>query len=87
MLAAFRRQLGGQMLKIDFGYGVYVQADDRRMTPFHKRIVSVKPIPNTRCGNVITLECGHRAEAFGNLKYADGVVLCVECRGIAQGAE
>lgn len=51
-----------------------------RDTVYHKRIIDIKPIPNTRSGNVCTLECGHVVQTFGSLLPAQGVVLCTQCR-------
>ena len=55
-----------------------------RNTPFHKRIVETMPIKNTRTGHWCRLECGHVVQAFGDLKLAEGKVLCMQCR---DGAE
>lgn len=72
-------------MKIDFGKGAYIEADDGpRDSQFHKRIVRVTPIPNTATGNTVTLECGHRAMTFGDLTRCGGVVLCAECRDRAR---
>lgn len=68
-------------MKIDFGSGFHIEADaGPRDSRFHKRIVSVKPILDTKTGNIITLSCGHRAQTFGDLAHAEGVVLCQQCR-------
>jgi hypothetical protein len=68
-------------MKIDFGRGMYLEPDEGpRDSPFHKRITKVIPMPDSRSGNTIHLECGHRAMTFGDLKLTDGVVLCTECR-------
>jgi len=60
--------------------------DGPRDTFFHKRIVRTASIPNTRSGNYVDLECGHRAMTFGNLDEAGGVVLCSQCRDAAKTA-
>jgi hypothetical protein len=68
-------------VKIDLGDGSYLEPDEgSRNTEFHMRIVAIEPVPNTRSGNYLTLECGHRTMAFGDLKHAGGVVLCSACR-------
>ena len=69
-------------MKIDLGHGVYMEPDEPpRDTKWHKRIVRVERIPNTRTGNNVTLECGHIVQAFGRLEpHAAGVVLCTVCR-------
>jgi len=68
-------------MKIDLGHGAYLEPDpEPRDSPFHKRIVSTRPIPNTRTGHVATLECGHVVQTFGWLSLAHGVVLCMQCR-------
>lgn len=73
-------------MKIDFGHGVYLEPDPGpHNSRFHKRIVGVAPIPGTQAGHRLTLECGHRPMAFGDLKHIDGVVLCVDCRDQASG--
>lgn len=66
-------------MKIYCGAGVYLESDDLH-TAFHRRIIRVERIPNTLAGNWIDLECGHRAQAFGDLRHAAGVVLCTACR-------
>jgi len=72
-------------LKVNLGGGAYLEPDESsRRSPYHKRIVSAVPIPNTRCGNNITLECGHRAQSYGDLALCGGVVLCTVCRDAAQ---
>jgi len=54
-----------------------------RNTPYHKKIVEVKPVPNTHTGHYVRLECGHWAMTFGSLDHANGVVLCMDCRDAA----
>ena len=44
-----------------------------------RRIVEIRPLSNTRAGNWLTLECGHRVMAFGDLAHCEGWVLCLEC--------
>lgn len=51
-----------------------------RQTAFHKRITHIHPIPNTRAGNDLILECGHRVQSFGDLRHAEGRVFCTQCR-------
>lgn len=68
-------------MKIYCGAGAYLESDEgNRHTAFHRRILRVERIPNTLVGNWIDLECGHRAQAFGDLRHAAGVVLCTACR-------
>lgn len=63
--------------------GSYLEPDEGpRNTRFHKRILRVEPIPGTRSGNNLTLECGHGVQAFGNLLHAEGVILCTKCRDL-----
>jgi hypothetical protein len=50
-----------------------------RNSRWHKRIVTITPIPNTRTGNTLELECGHVVQSFGNLGRVDGVVRCDRC--------
>jgi hypothetical protein len=71
-------------MKIDLGHGAYLEPDEGpRNSPWHRRILSADPIPNTRSGQWLTLECGHRSMAFGNLAHAEGRVMCLQCRDIA----
>ena len=70
---------------IDFGHGLYAEPDSGpRDTPFHKRIAKNAPIPNTRAGHKVVLECGHMAYVFGNMEQTNGVILCVECRDLGE---
>ena len=62
------------------GFRLEGERPDERSTPFHKRIIEFKPIPNTRTGNYVKLECGHVVQTFGGLQHAGGVLLCQECR-------
>lgn len=72
-------------MRIDLGHGAYLEPDDEpRNSKWHKRIVRVARIANTRCGNYLVLECGHRAMSFGNLEHAAGVVFCAQCRDAEQ---
>jgi len=65
-------------MKIDLGDGSYLEPDEEpRNSPFHKRIIKVSLVPNTRYAD---LECGHRVMMLGNLGHAAGVVLCTQCR-------
>ncbi len=68
-------------MKVDLGDGVYLEPDDGpRDTEHHKRILSTTPIPGTRVGYRLELECGHRPMAFGDLAKAQGVIHCLQCR-------
>jgi hypothetical protein len=68
-------------MKINLGHGAYLEPDEGpRDTLFHKRIVKVERIANTRVGNWCVLECGHRAMTFGDLTHCGGVLLCMQCR-------
>lgn len=72
-------------MKISVGGGGYIEPDDGpRDTRFHKRIVKVEKMSNTRSGHWVDLECGHRVATFGNLEYAEGVIRCTECRDAAE---
>ncbi|HEY1242198.1 MAG TPA: hypothetical protein VGF16_16655 [Bryobacteraceae bacterium] len=49
-------------MKIPLGHGAYPEPDEGpRDSPFHKRMVRWKPIPNTRTGRMVELECGQEA--------------------------
>jgi len=68
-------------MKIWLDAGSYAEPDEGpRNTRHHKRIVSAAPIPGTRSGKTVTLECGHVVRTFGDLAHAGGVVLCTACR-------
>lgn len=68
-------------MKIPLPGGDYLEPDDGpRDTLFHRRILRAEPIPHTRAANLLHLDCGHTAMAFGDLKLAGGVVLCQVCR-------
>lgn len=71
-------------IALDSG-GSYLEPDDgSRNTRFHKRILRVERIPNTRAGANVTLECGHGVTTFGDLTHAAGVVLCTKCRDLEE---
>lgn len=77
-------------MKIDFGYGEYLETlhSSERPTFLHKRIVKAVPVPATTDGYRLTLECGHQAMGFGDMKYPRGrMVLCKECQDMAKGRE
>lgn len=57
---------------------------DTGHTPYHRAIVSMTPIPNTRTGNICELECGHRVHIFGKIELANGKALCMVCRDAAK---
>lgn len=68
-------------MKIDLGGGAYLEPDEEpRESPFHRRIMMIRNIPNTRSGHHLRLECGHEVQTFGDLTHAKGVILCTECR-------
>ena len=72
-------------MKIALDSGGYLEPDDGpRDSRFHMRIVHVKPIPNTRAGNTVWLECGHVVQTIGDLAHADGVALCTKCRDLEE---
>ena len=72
-------------MKIALGGGSYLEPDEGpRDTRHHKRIVRIKPIPNTFTAHEVTLECGHWVQTFGNLTHAGGVVLCTKCRDLEE---
>ena len=72
-------------IALDSG-GSYLEPDDGpRDSRYHMRIVRIEPIPGTRTGNDVVLECGHRVQTFGNLEHAGGVVLCTKCRDLDEG--
>ena len=51
-----------------------------RDSEWHKRIARTEPIPDTKSGKRLTLECGHMVQAFGSLCLTEGRVLCTQCR-------
>jgi hypothetical protein len=68
-------------MKIPLGGGSYLEPDEGpRNSSFHKRIVAVQAIPGTLKGNWCQLECGHVVQIYGDLKLANGVALCTQCR-------
>jgi hypothetical protein len=68
-------------MKIDLGQGSYLEPDEEsRNSEFHKVIVAAVPIPGTRSGHNVLLECGHTVQTFGNLEHAKGVAFCMQCR-------
>lgn len=71
-------------IALDSGGGYLEPDEGPRDTPFHKRIVRKEPIPNTRAGHNVTLECGHGVQTFGDLALAEGVVLCTKCRDLEE---
>jgi hypothetical protein len=68
------------------GMKIEAERPEDRNTEFHKKIVAVKPIPNTRTGHFVVLECGHQVMTFGNLRHAQGKAFCVQCRKAAINA-
>jgi hypothetical protein len=71
-------------IALDSG-GSYLEPDEGpRNTRFHKKIVRIERIANTRAGHTVTLECGHGVSTFGNLAHAEGVVLCTKCRDLEE---
>lgn len=56
-----------------------------RRSPWHRKIKTTIPIPNTKTGHTVVLECGHVVQTFGNLAHAEGVALCTQCRDAAAG--
>jgi len=71
--------------RIDLGHGSYIEPEPepREITEFHRTIVGTRPMPNTRSGNFVLLDCGHQVMTFGNLAHANGKVLCTVCRARA----
>lgn len=49
--------------------------------PWHRKIVDVVRIVNTKTGHTCKLECGH---VISDLKHAGGVALCTQCRDAAE---
>jgi hypothetical protein len=63
--------------------GSYLEPDEGpRTTRYHKRILRIERILGTRSGHNVTLECGHGVQAFGDLRHAEGVILCTKCRDL-----
>lgn len=63
--------------------GIVPERAEDRNTPFHKRIVTSVPIPNTRSGRICTLECGHMVQMFGDISKANSVSLCTACKYVS----
>lgn len=63
------------------------EPDPERDSPDHRHIVRADRIDGTVGGNYLLLDCGHTVTAFGNLKHAEGVVLCGSCRAIRREKE
>ena len=65
--------------------GSYLEPDEkptRGGLRFYKRIARAQRIAGTLSGHQLTLECGHRVQAFGELGRLDGAVLCTRCRDL-----
>lgn len=70
-------------MKISLGADSYLEPDEEpRNSPYHMRIVKAEAIPNTRSGNNVTLECGHRVQTFGDFRRFRGIVMCTQCRDL-----
>ena len=69
-------------MKIPFPGGAgYIEPEEGpRDTMFYRRILRSEPLPGSRTGQQVTLDCGHRCIAFGNLEAAGGKLLCIRCR-------
>src|SRR6476620_8672057 len=68
-------------MKIDLGGGAYLEPDEGpRDSPYHKRVMMIRDIPNTLVGHYLRLECGHEVQVFGDLAHCGGVILCATCR-------
>ena len=66
--------------KIDLGQGHYIRAiESTRNSPGARRILRAEPVPDTKSGNWLDLDCGHRVMAFGNLDHAKGFIVCEQC--------
>lgn len=64
---------------------IKIEPDHGNPNPFRRKIRHTTPIPNTRSGKVVTLECGHVVQTFGRLELApDDGVICTACRDEAQ---
>lgn len=47
---------------------------------FQCKILEVKPMPNTRSGRWLLLDCGHTLTAFGEVQTEEGgTVYCLSC--------
>jgi hypothetical protein len=62
--------------------GIRLEADKGK-TIYHRRIVSMQPIPHTKSGNNCTLSCGHRVQTYGRIDPLQ-LYLCTECRDAAK---
>ncbi len=70
-------------MKIPLGSGGFLEPDEGpRDSRFHKRIVSVTPVPDTKYSNDVVLECGHNVCIIGDLSRVEGVILCTRCRDL-----
>jgi hypothetical protein len=69
-------------MKIQFPFGSYFEPDHGPgNSPFHKRIVHMAPVQETRDALMLDLECGHKALAFGgDIKQLSGVLFCMQCQ-------
>jgi len=70
-------------MKYDLGSGMYLEGDAGGESPWRRRVVESKLIPNTQSGYTVTLECGHMAQVFGRWQAADGFI-CTRCRDEAE---
>lgn len=52
---------------------------DPRNTQYHRKITHIKPIPGTKSGHYVWLDCGHQYRTFGGLADSEGVLLCQHC--------
>lgn len=75
------------VMKYYLGTGRYAGSDvGPCKTPYHKRITATAHIPGTRTGNWAILECGHRAQMFGEFEATRDYVLCTICQEAAAEA-
>ena len=70
-------------MKIDFGYGEYVDAAGPR-TEHHRNITAAHKLRGCIDAWRVTLECGHQAEVFGASYPVGRLVPCTECRDMAR---
>lgn len=57
-----------------------ITPDSGHPHPFRRKVAAAKPIPHTRSRQEVTLECGHKVIAFGNLvDHAPDGVICEKC--------
>jgi len=76
--------MAGEM-KYYTGTGRYGDSNvGSQSTAYHKRITATAHIPGTRTGTWAILECGHRAQVFGEFEPARDQVLCGICRDKAE---